>query len=109
MIWCKGYEIRGSATSSSLLVISQAYLTDDVRDVLLTDITVKTSTHLLHTLEGLGLNVGKQTGYYKVLHGFSQSRDSDLTSNYATAASLLLSFQFLFYNHAICFAVYIRY
>jgi len=69
----KGYRTGGSVTSSSVSIASQAYLTDNSRDILLTDIAVEPSTYLLHTLEVPGLNLGTKTGCYEVLRSFPQS------------------------------------
>jgi hypothetical protein len=72
----KGYGTGGSVTSSSVCIASQAYLTGESSDILLADITVETSTCLLHTLEVPGLNLGTKTGGYEVLQSFSRSRNS---------------------------------
>ena len=76
MVLFKGYGTGGSVTSYSVSIASQAYLTDNSIDILLADITVETSTCLLHTLEFPGLNLCTKTGCYEVLRSFSQFRNS---------------------------------
>jgi alcohol dehydrogenase YqhD (iron-dependent ADH family) len=76
MVLFTGYGTGGSVTSSSVSIAFQAYLTGDSSDILLTDITVESSTYLLHTLEATGLSLGTKTGCYEVLQSFSQSRKS---------------------------------
>lgn len=76
MFLFKGYGAGGSVTSSSVSIASQAYLTDKSSDALLDDLTIESSTYLLHTFEVPGLNLDAKTGCYEVLQNFSQSRNS---------------------------------